>query len=123
MSGSGSPHLHSKFVHGCFRCEISRDEAWAALLDEVEASRAKLAQPCGSCHPCTEWANQTWINAGERLPSVQQWHDVHDELESSRVKLAEIRAVLDGPGDSGPLQVRFARRCQEVRAILNGPTP
>jgi len=40
---AGSPHLHSKFVHGCFRCEISRDEAWTALLAEVEASRAKLA--------------------------------------------------------------------------------
>ena len=47
MSGGGSPHLHSQFVLGCFRCALSRDEADAAirdeLIDERDEARAKLA--------------------------------------------------------------------------------
>jgi len=68
MSGGGSPHLHSKFVRGCYRCEISRDEAWHALTAEVEESRAQLA-------------------------AIEAELDRRPEAVPSEV----IRAILDGP--------------------------
>lgn len=34
-----TPHNHSKFVPGCYRCELSRDEATADLIEQVEERR------------------------------------------------------------------------------------
>lgn len=62
------------------------------LLAEVRSLREKLAQPCGSCHPCTEWANQTWVNAGVRLPHVHEWQEMRErvaELEAERSMLTQ----------------------------------
>jgi len=73
MSGGGSPHLHSKFVHGCFRCEISRDELWRAMVEEVRGLEAKLA--------------------AVRALVVAQWVDHPPQASLPR----SILAILDGP--------------------------
>jgi hypothetical protein len=57
---------------------------------EVERLHAKLDMPCGSCHPCTQWANQTWINAGERLPHVIDWQDMRGERDAALAKLDAV---------------------------------
>lgn len=35
-----SQHLHSSYVYGCYRCELSRDEMERGLRDEVAELRA-----------------------------------------------------------------------------------
>jgi hypothetical protein len=54
---------------------------------EVERLRAKLAMPCGSCHPCTEWAAETWKQAAT-LPTVHDWNDLRAEVERLRAERA-----------------------------------
>ena len=82
MSTGGSPHLHSKFVHGCFRCEIDRDALWRAMVDEVRGLEAKLAA---------------------------------------------LRTLVDDPGGPDTWSFTFEGEhgifANDVRAILDGPTP
>ncbi len=59
-----------------------------ALVAEVERLRAKLAAPCGSCHPCTEYADETWRAAGRRPPHVSEWNDLRAEVQRLRAELA-----------------------------------
>jgi hypothetical protein len=59
-----------------------RDEARA----ELEQLKAKLDMPCGHCHPCTNWAPQTWINAGRSIPPVHEYDAMVAELELRRTK-------------------------------------
>ena len=56
MSGGGSPHLHSQFVRGCFRCEISRDEGdeWETF-EELNELNGKLAAIRAEVEP---WADR-----------------------------------------------------------------
>ena len=30
-----TPHLHSTYVPGCYRCDLSEDETWIAVADEL----------------------------------------------------------------------------------------
>jgi len=39
-----SEHRHAEYMVGCFRCELSRDEAFDALRDEVDELTATLEQ-------------------------------------------------------------------------------
>lgn len=64
-----------------------------AALAKIAELEAKLAQPCGSCHPCTQWANQTWINAKERLPHVYEWQEL-------RAKVARVEELFAGGPDT-----------------------
>lgn len=37
-------HRHSKYVEGCYRCELGRDEAHAALIEERDELLARAEQ-------------------------------------------------------------------------------
>jgi hypothetical protein len=71
------------------RAEVAR------LTAENERLQAKLEMPCGSCHPCTEWANQTWINAGLPLPHVIDWQELKDERNALKRRNKRLRAERD----------------------------
>lgn len=58
------------------------------LLAEVDRLRAKLEGPCGSCHPCTEYSDETWRAAGRKPPHVSEWDELRAELDRLRAKLA-----------------------------------
>ncbi|MER5703501.1 hypothetical protein ABT023_16370 [Micromonospora sp. NPDC002296] len=60
----------------------------AAARTAVPALLAKLAQLCGSCHPCTNYADETWRAAGRTPPHVSQWDEAQAEL-------TRLRAALD----------------------------
>src|SRR5690606_23822309 len=68
------------------------------LLDEVDRLKAKLDAPCGSCHPCTNYADETWRAAGRQPPHVIEWDDLKAETErlNTRLEAAEwtIRQAL-----------------------------
>jgi hypothetical protein len=44
----------------------------------------KLSLPCGSCHPCTHWAEETWRRDGRTPPDVHQYDELLAELEQWR---------------------------------------
>lgn len=47
-----------------------------------------LGAPCGSCHPCTEWAAETWRQTGGPLPHKYQVDEAFAALE-------RVRALAD----------------------------
>jgi hypothetical protein len=55
------------------------------LLAEVERLRVKLDAPCGSCHPCTNYADETWRAAGRTPPHVYAWDELRAEVERLRL--------------------------------------
>jgi len=84
MSGGGSPHLHSKFVHGCYRCEISREEADVAIGEELDELNAKLA--------AIDALHQPWTGGiGGRVECVECGGTGTFDWP------CETRAILDGP--------------------------
>lgn len=60
----------------------------ARLLSDVKTLLEKLAGPCGSCHPCTNYADETWRAAGRTPPHVYQW-------DGAKASLAAVAAVCD----------------------------
>lgn len=45
-------HLHSVFVEGCYRCDLSRDEAFIPehACDSGDFDRVACPEPCGTMH-------------------------------------------------------------------------
>lgn len=80
-----------------FACQRCFAFAEAAAVERIKALEAKLALPCGSCHPCTEWANQTWVNAGERLPHVHEWQEMKARLAAVKALACEWEKHTDDP--------------------------
>lgn len=112
VTGRGSyTCIQSVAEIGDDRCDWDRDEAVETdpeddaafiaaarqdipdLLDEVDRLRAKLDGPCGSCHPCNNWADETWRRANRTPPTVQEWDDLR----------AQAAATL--PADGCPVHV------------------
>lgn len=62
--------------------------------ERAEEAEKKLEMPCGSCHPCTEWANQTWVNAGLRLPHVIDWQEMTAALSRAEETIEKVRACI-----------------------------
>lgn len=70
------------------------------LMALVEA----FDKPCGSCHPCDNWADETWRAAGRKPPHVYEWdearrilsaiRDLADSAEHAAVSVADLRRVL-----------------------------
>jgi hypothetical protein len=69
------------------------DAELAKLYDERDRLKTKLDLPCGSCHPCENWAPQTWRNAGRRIPHVIEWDDLAAEAENAD-ELAETIQLM-----------------------------
>jgi len=65
-----------------------------ALLAEVERLRAQLDKPCGSCHPCTQYADETWRAAGRTPPHVAEWDDTRADLSAARARLARVAEIV-----------------------------
>ncbi len=74
--------------------------SWAAFATirlaqaraEVDRLRAKLDGPCGSCHPCTNYADETWRAADRKPPHVSQW----DETQAELIQLRAIAQAAIG---------------------------
>lgn len=63
------------------------------LAAEVKQLKEQLGAPCGSCHPCANYADETWRAVGRKPPHAREW----DEL-NARVKAAlDLIAEHDGP--------------------------
>lgn len=82
-------------------------------LAEVERLRAQLDAPCGSCHPCTNWADETWRAAGRKPPHVHEWDEIREQHAAlqdsadllSRSYAAALDAIRDAlaSGDTAPI--------------------
>lgn len=83
------------------RANAATEGPWATartdvsdLLDEVQRQREQLALPCGSCHPCANWADETWRRANRKPPAVITWDNAQVELKSLRADLKQTSATL-----------------------------
>jgi DNA repair exonuclease SbcCD ATPase subunit len=84
------------------RAEIARVGAQRATLlvelgqarTETEKLQKKLDKPCGQCHPCTNWRDETWRQADRRPPHVHEYDALVAELEQLREDLAHARNQL-----------------------------
>lgn len=54
------------------------------LLALVEA----FDKPCGSCHPCENYADETWRAAGRKPPHVYEW-------DAARAALGAVAALVE----------------------------
>lgn len=63
-----------------------------ALIDALEA-------PCGSCHPCSHWAAETWRQAGGELPhkhTVDEWRERAARCDALEHLLSKVVDYWDG---------------------------
>lgn len=67
------------------------------LREQVKQLQAKLDKPCGSCHPCTNYADETWRAAGRKPPHVYQWDLARKALQD----IASMVRQFDTPRDAG----------------------
>jgi hypothetical protein len=80
------------------RLTVSQAALAVTLRDaqaERDAALAKLKLPCGSCHPCLNWADETWRREGRKPPTVQAWEDVMAERDAALAVLAKVRELCD----------------------------
>lgn len=82
-------------AYGWAAAAINSADDVPALLAEVERLRAKLDGPCGSCHPCMNYRDETWRAAGRRPPHVSEWDELLAEVERLRVELDNCRQLND----------------------------
>lgn len=53
------------------------------LRAEIERLTAKLDGPCGSCHPCMNYSDETWREAGRKPPHVHEWDEARAKLHAA----------------------------------------
>lgn len=103
-----------------------------SLLDRlaaVEAERdelgAKLEMPCGSCHACTNWADETWRRAGRKPPTVSDYEATLAGRDQALQALQRTQAAIEQLRmdvtlhRSWPIQL-FAH-VERLRAAFAGP--
>ena len=97
------------------------------LRAEVDRLRAQLEAPCGSCHPCTNWADETWRQAGRKPPTVVEWDAICAELADLRpiVEAAKawVRIRRDKSADGGTYHDAGRALAGAVDALANGDRP
>ena len=71
------------------------------LLAEVARLRAQLDKPCGSCHPCQNYADETWRAAGRKPPHVYRW-------DETLATVTRLETELDKLSDPNDLAARLA---------------
>jgi hypothetical protein len=90
---------------------------WGEIIERfIDASEA----PCGSCHPCSEWAAETWRRAGGKLPhkhTVDEWHQRMLVAEVGIDLLRKVRDYWDGRPHGGHGDHIYADVCDVLRAI------
>ncbi|GAA0970002.1 hypothetical protein GCM10009555_018150 [Acrocarpospora macrocephala] len=64
------------------------------LVAEVVRLRALLDGPCGSCHPCDNYRDETWREAGRTPPHVIEWDDLRAENERLERENTRLEAAL-----------------------------
>lgn len=85
-----------------------------ALIDDL---RTKLAKPCGSCHPCDNYADETWRAAGRKPPHVTEWDETQAQLTRLRAELEQVREQRDAHASmADELRAELAAARDEVRA-------
>jgi hypothetical protein len=72
--------------------EVAPAVEW--LANEADRLRAKLDQPCGSCHPCTNYRDETWRAADRKPPHVHEWDELRAEADRLREENARLRAEV-----------------------------
>jgi len=89
-----------------------------ALVAEVRRLRAQLDKPCGECHPCTSYRDETWRAAGRKPPHVSTWDETQAELKQLREVAVDLARLLhDHEGGAVPadsLQALLARATAAV---------
>ncbi|MGC1213257.1 MAG: hypothetical protein WA890_18555 [Micromonospora sp.] len=79
---------------------------------------AQLAKPCGSCHPCTNYRDETWRAAGRTPPHVIEWDDAQAELKALR-EVAEAAKVWRAQFEKPTKLPRMAALIAAVDALPN----
>ncbi len=111
--------LHAELDHGVraalhgLDSELPDDAPLGARVDELHESyldaprvegeyigqirqlTTKLDGPCGSCHPCVNYADETWHKAGRKPPHVVTWDDKVAEVANLRKRLGEAVGLID----------------------------
>lgn len=64
-------------------------------LSDLQSLVEAFDKPCGSCHPCTNYADETWRAAGRKPPHVYQWDEAQEQLKKLRGLVAYCRTEAD----------------------------
>ena len=73
---------------------------------DLQALVDAFDKPCGSCHPCDNYADETWRAAGRKPPTVYEW-------DEARAALAAIRG-LAGNSERGVSVLALRKALGEV---------
>ena len=84
--------------HAEFSADPHHAQDVADLFAEIKQLREQLDKPCGSCHPCTNYADETWRAAGRKPPHVIDWEDAQEEIKQLRAENDELRRQLERVG-------------------------
>ncbi len=63
---------------------VESEESRFRWAEEAAEMQAKLDLPCGSCHPCTNYSDETWRAASRKPPHVHQWDEARALLAAYR---------------------------------------
>ena len=94
--------LHIEAEHASGRPDAVEGETVLAiiavcqrLMGDVLSLSAKLDAPCGSCHPCTNYADETWRAAGRTPPHVHEWDELRAEGWRLEGRLNAAEAIME----------------------------
>lgn len=88
------------------------------LMGDVLTLSAKLDAPCGSCHPCTNYADETWRAAGRTPPHVYQWDETRTEVDRLRRGMRDLHAQWTQRAiDNGDYYNRTAAQYEHGKAV------
>ena len=78
------------------RAAFSADPFHEQDVNDLLAELKRLRDlPCGSCHPCTNYADETWRAANRKPPHVITWDDTQTELKLLRTLAEATQRVID----------------------------
>lgn len=109
-----TPHTHTSFVEGCYRCDLSRDEATGHR--EVESVSGEVTCSCGwksGHHSLASDADRAWIAHVEGPHSEDGCERVFTDCCDPMRWECETVVVLD---DAGDVDVRVCRRGEGCQA-------
>jgi hypothetical protein len=82
----------TNFVNDRLSCSLLKAPLY---LSDVQSLVEAFDKPCGSCHPCTNYADETWRAAGRKPPHVYQWDEAQQRLQKLRDLVSYCRAQAD----------------------------